>query len=223
MRGVTVRPKVKEWLVFAAFLVLAIGLRISSFFKTVIDPDETLYLLISREMLRGQVLYTGLWDHKPPGIFAVYAAIQTALGESIFAMRLAACIVVATTCYLLYRLGTFIGGGRERYGLLAGLLYVVYSLNMGGLAANTEIFFTPLITLAFYLLFTAEQYPVRLVGPGSLRVFLIGLLLGLGLQINYVVLFAFVAVALIVGGALYAARKSMTALLKQAFATYALL
>ena len=119
------------------FILFILVLRSPSFFMTVLDWDEGIYLLMGRSLLDGDVLYATIWDHKPPGIHLVYALIQLLLGDSIFALRFIACLAIAVTSYLLFEIGKIISGD-EKIGLLAGILYAVFSLNNEGLAANTN-------------------------------------------------------------------------------------
>jgi len=46
-------------------------LRISTFFQSVIDWDESVYLLMSKSILDGNLPYIQVWDHKPPDIIRV--------------------------------------------------------------------------------------------------------------------------------------------------------
>ncbi|MEI7446571.1 MAG: hypothetical protein WCK28_16905 [Burkholderiales bacterium] len=62
-------------LAFAAALLLV---PIALVFRP--GTDQTLFLDYAAEMLGGARLYVDVWDNKQPGIFALYAAIQAALG-----------------------------------------------------------------------------------------------------------------------------------------------
>ena len=178
------------------FLGLAFLLRSSSFFQTAMGPDEGLYLLMADRWLAGEGLYTTVWDNKPPGIYALFAASQLLFGHSVLAVRISSLLAVASSCYLLYRLGSRLGGQRI-VGALAGLCYATFSVAYGALPANTEIFFTPFVVGAFSLLLSDE--PTRRIwwSAPPLRLLGAGLLLGVAFEIKYVVVFDFVALLLI--------------------------
>ena len=46
------------------------------------DRDLTTYLVISKSLLDGRNLYSDLWDHKPPGIFLIWAIAIKIFGYS---------------------------------------------------------------------------------------------------------------------------------------------
>ncbi len=193
--------KRNHWAVFAFFVLLVVVLRFSSFFESVIDSDESLYLLMAQSWLNGQPPYTEIWDNKPLGIYILFSIALILFGKFYISIRILACIAIISTSYLLYRVGNTIG--KNGIGLLAGTLYVFNSLENGGMASNTEIFFTPFVTLAFYLLIYKRISPIRLPVQINLRLLAIGLLLGIGFEIKYVVIFEFITVLLIVGTSLY--------------------
>jgi 4-amino-4-deoxy-L-arabinose transferase-like glycosyltransferase len=199
--------KKKNFTVFAIFLALSFVLRLPSFFQSVIDWDESLYVLMGHSLANGKLPYIEVWDHKPPGMAVLFYLAFTLFGDSIVSIRILSCLAIALTCYFLYRLGTVIGKNNEMMGWVAGLLYAVFSLTNSGLAAKPEIFYLPFVSLAFYLLFSAKGYPDRLADSHSLRFFGIGLAMGTGLQIKQVVIFDFAAILIIVALSFYFQEK----------------
>ncbi len=187
----------RKIVILAFFVLLVAVLRSPSFFMSMIDWDEGTYLLMGRSLLDGEVLYTTIWDHKPPGIYLLYGLIQFVLGESIFALRLAASFAIAITSYLLYGIGKIVSGGDQKVGLLAGVLYAVFTLTNEGLAANTEIFYAMPITLAFYFIFSFRHRKAH-GNSALLLIFSAGLALGIALQINYLVVFDLAALIIFV-------------------------
>src|SRR4051812_4304408 len=79
-------------------------------------------------------------------------------------------------------------------GVIAGFLYVVYSVLNGGDGTNTELVFTPFY-LAGAVVLLGSQQGYRLL----LSAFVAGVLAGLALQIKYVVLFDIAAFAVVYG------------------------
>jgi O-antigen/teichoic acid export membrane protein/4-amino-4-deoxy-L-arabinose transferase-like glycosyltransferase len=196
--------RLRDWHVYLALLVLTVLFRSSTFFTAAADWDESVYLLVSRSLLEGHLPYTEVWDHKPPGIYVIFAGAQAVFGHSMLAIRLLSCLVVALTCVVLYKFGRSMTGGSQAAGVAAAGLYGASSLLNGGLAANTEIFFAPLVALAFYGLLGAPH--LRLT---SGRLLLVGLLIGLALQIKYVVAFELLAIAGLVTWAYVSQRRPM--------------
>ncbi|MDE5114340.1 MAG: hypothetical protein O4803_08775, partial [Trichodesmium sp. St15_bin1_1] len=77
-----------------------------------------------------------------------------------------------------------------KIGLLAGGLYAIFSLHNDGAAANAEIFFAPFVTVGFLLLFQNRKF-------SNIKVFLIGIILGIGMQIKYLVIMDTLALVLL--------------------------
>ncbi len=168
------------WAFLLAFAGLAVVLRAGSFAASVIDHDETTYLVIAQEILAGKTLYAEVWDTKPVGIFAVFAAVVGLFGNSVLAVRLFAAFIIGLTAWLLFlaarRRGAPLAGAA-----LAGVAYpVLASLHKWTFAANAEIFFN---------LFTALALFFFLGKTSGRNFFLVGLAFGTGFLIKYFVLF----------------------------------
>ncbi|MBF2026742.1 MAG: glycosyltransferase family 39 protein [Oscillatoriales cyanobacterium C42_A2020_001] len=187
----------KPWLAFIFFIILVVFLRWSSFYQSVISWDESLYLLVAKAWSNGNPPYTTVWDNKPPGIYAIFLTAISILGHSVLSIRILACFFVATTCFFLYKIGGLIEHNGKGIGLLAGGFYAVATLNNGGIAANTEIFYSMFVVAAFYLFFSKFLDVRELSSSYYLKLLLIGFLLGIGFEIKYVVLFDFLALFLI--------------------------
>lgn len=180
----------KSLAIFICFIFLSFLLRAWSFFYSVIDRDESLYLLVARSLLNGTPPYIEVWDNKPPGIFIIFYLAISFLGDSVVSIRILACFSVAITSYFLYKLGCLLNENNKKIGLLSGILYLLFSLNNDGVAANTEIFFAPFVVITFYLFFKTKNY--------TYFTFLgLGLLLGIAMQLKYVVFMDFIAYLLI--------------------------
>lgn len=170
-----------HWLLF--FIVLAILARWGSFFISVINHDESTYIVIADEMLRGEVYLRDVVDTKPIGIFWLYAALIRLTGGSIPALRVAAAAVVGLGCFGLYLAGRR-ATGSERVGAAAGIIYLFCAslFTYYGISPNTEIFFN-VFTIAAVALAVAP----RLRRGGSDPTWhwpLAGLLLGLAMIIK---------------------------------------
>ena len=94
----------KEWIVFAAYCLISLCLRFPLFFQDVIDWDESVFLLMGQSIAKGHLPYTEIWDNKPPVGFLFFAAIESVVPQSLFAVRLAGAIWIALSSFLVYRL-----------------------------------------------------------------------------------------------------------------------
>lgn len=195
------------WLILPAFFIVNLFLRWAAFPQSVIDWDESIYLLVARSMLDGQVPYVAIWDHKPPGLYTLFALALMLFGRSVLAIRLLAVLAVTVSCYLLWRLGRD-GLGSATVGLLAGLFYAIFSLPNGGYATNAEILFAPFVILSFYWLWAGANPLKQSQGKRPFSLLLIGLSLGLALQVKYVTAFELLAVIVLLTASPYwGARK----------------
>ncbi|NET24895.1 glycosyltransferase family 39 protein [Okeania sp. SIO1I7] len=171
----------QKLIVFLAFLLLSFFLRFWTLFVSVLDKDESIYVLGADSLLNGNLPYIEIWDNKPPGIFILFSLTMLILGKSIVSIRILSIIATTFTSYFLYSIGAVIDKKQGvKIGLLAGALYAIFSLHNDGAAANAEILFAPLVTGAFLLLFQNKKL-------SNIKVFLIGLILGIGMQIKYLV------------------------------------
>ncbi|HEY9630391.1 MAG TPA: glycosyltransferase family 39 protein [Coleofasciculaceae cyanobacterium] len=192
----SVSSKVKRELgLFLGFLCTAVFFRFWTFFQSGLDWDESLYLLVSQSMLDGDIPYVGIWDNKPVGIYLLYILSFLLFGKSIFAIRLLSCGAIAATCYVLYHFSQLWAGNAKLMGVIAALLYIVSTLQNGGTAANTEIFFIPFVATAYY--WVAAQWQERTQSVSRWRYFAIGLCLGIAFIIKYVVIYDLVAILLL--------------------------
>lgn len=158
---------------------LVLALRWYSFLPSVMDWDESLYILQAREWARGAWPLSGVWDMHPVGAPALVLLAFTLLGESITAVRLLGAASVIATCYALIALVRVAGGSRA-LGLAAALLYAAHTVLLGGLTTNTEILFAPLVVGALALALWER-------GPAWWRLAAMGVLIGLALVIKPVV------------------------------------
>jgi 4-amino-4-deoxy-L-arabinose transferase-like glycosyltransferase len=176
------------------FLALVVFLRLGSFRHVVLDPDEGLYVLMAQNLLAGGTPYVDVWDHKPPGIYFLFAAAQLLIGPSIVSIRLLTCLAVTASSYLIFRFGRDVLGSAP-VGCAAGIVYAAFSLANGGLAANTELFFAPFVIAGFCALGAANTRAVAADCHTNRTMLLVaGVCFGMALQIKYVAAFELLAV-----------------------------
>ncbi len=168
-----------SWLRLLAFCGLAVLLRWGTFFLSVIDHDESTYIVVADELLRGEIYLRDAIDTKPIGIFWVYAGLIKLTGGSIPLLRLAAALVVGLGAWGL-SIANWRATHRRVTGDVAGVAYCLLCsvYTDYGNSPNTEIFFNA-CTIAAVALAVAPR-----IGGQREDAFwhwpVAGLLLGLG-------------------------------------------
>lgn len=162
------------------FILMAIVLRLGTFFPSVINHDESTYIIIGNGLLHGQTYLVDTFDTKPIGIFIIYAIMNFLGGGSIFAMRLFTAATIGLTAFLLYRLGNK-ATGQSSVGLAAGVMYIFLTsvFTFYGISPNTELFFVPFAIAAINISWGEDRYWWHFL--------IAGLLLGFGFIIKYVI------------------------------------
>ncbi len=170
--------------VFFIFMVVSVGLRFFSFFPSVLDHDESTYLIIGRDILHGKSLYSDVTDTKPVGIFLFYAGLEFLFGSSIFWKRFAFAILVGVTGFLISRISKKLFH-QDKVAFAAGLIYIIYTSiwTYHGRSPNTELLFN---------FFTASSL-LLLLKKNTWNYLLAGLFMGMGFMVKYLVLFDFAA------------------------------
>lgn len=160
---------------------MAVVIRFLSFFPSVIDHDESTYLVIADAVYQGYTYQVDYIDTKPIGVFLIFAGLKPLLGDSIFWYRFFAAITLALTAFLLYKAKRQ-DGSPQASGLAAGILYLALNAlyTRYGVSPNTETYFN---------LFTALALWIYLQKGPLWMYFLAGLSLGVGFIIKYVVVF----------------------------------
>jgi 4-amino-4-deoxy-L-arabinose transferase-like glycosyltransferase len=165
------------------FLLATYALRAGSFHLSVIDWDESLYLVQGREWLRGGWPLVTTWDMHPVGGPAMVSLALLAFGESVESARLLGLLAVTVTAWILYLTVRLFGAPRA-VGIGAGLLYSIHTAVRTGLSTNTELLFAPFICAALAI----GVHAFRAQTPLSWRSLVaMGLLVGWALTIKQVV------------------------------------
>ncbi len=178
---------------FAAVILL----RLPVLFRSVLDWDESLYVLMAQQWLQGHLPYTTIWDNKPLGIYAIFALFIAIFHNPVLAIRLATSLFAAVTAIIVWRLAPLLLGAASpalsaRLAGLATAAFIIGSLSNDGLSANTELFmecFSAAAILAALHPGIGPAQPFRR-GVGT------GLLFGLACMTKYVAVFEAPAIAL---------------------------
>ena len=89
----------------ALLMVVAFALRAASFRVSVIDWDESLYLVIVQRWLQGGLPYVSVWDQHPIGLPALLLVLTWIGCDALLAARVAGTLAVAATVAVLYLFG----------------------------------------------------------------------------------------------------------------------
>lgn len=182
----------KNLQVFFFFFLFSVLMRFFSLFPSVINHDESTYLVIANSITHGAVYLKDFIDTKPPGIFYLFAFLIQILGKSIFLIRLAGCLFIAGTAFLLFLSSMKLY--RHRAAAIASGAFYILAISIFtyyGISLNTESFFNFFTAVALLLFLTDTRKSYLFAG----------IAFGIGAIIKYVVLFdgfAFVVFALIV-------------------------
>ena len=134
------------------------------------ERDEGEYAYAGQLILQGLAPYGEVYNMKLPGIYAAYAAMLSALGQSHWSVHLGLLAVNAATALLLFALGRRLLGPVA--GLAAAASFVVLSVGqpVQGLFANAEHFvnFFAVAGLVVLLDALARRDPVRIAAAGLL-------------------------------------------------------
>jgi hypothetical protein len=151
----------------ALFAAVALLTRLPSPWIEIFDVDETAHAVGSWVLMDGGRLYEGFVDNKPPLLYASYALAQLLFGRGLFAVHLFTAVLVVP----LVALAASACHGHGRRGLLAGLLFLVYSAAFLGhdmLAAHAEILLLAPAAWAVALLLRDDAAPRRFLASGAL-------------------------------------------------------
>jgi hypothetical protein len=148
----------------------------------VINPDESMFSLMGRELLHGHLPYVTIFDIKPFGLPAFFALAMAVAGQSVFAARLLGTVCVIATALLLRRTALVIGM-RAGPACALAILYAAFSTQMDGLATTTEVLLAPFTTAGVFLAFNGRY---RAEARQQLRTIAgMGVCFGLAIWIKY--------------------------------------
>ncbi len=131
--------------------LLSVFCRLPFFFESMIDWDESTFILVGQSIIDGHLPYTQLWELKPPFAFGFYALAILLFGKTIASVRFAGALVVAFTAFVTNRTTQQLS--TVRAGRLAGVLTVLLlSVLPSGQAVMSEHVAVLPMAIALYLL-----------------------------------------------------------------------
>lgn len=138
-----------------AGLVLLIGAQRWVTLAKPIDRDVMAYAVIGHELLAGRELYSDLWDHKPPAIYASFAVAELVAGYGPPQILLLSMVGGLACAWGAYFAGSALS---QTMGLWAAGFSVALggSLTLDAVAPNTELFINACVLWAFGLILRSE-------------------------------------------------------------------
>ncbi|MDX1540576.1 MAG: glycosyltransferase family 39 protein, partial [Geminicoccaceae bacterium] len=149
----------------ALLLLVVLAARLPSLFPSVIDWDESTFILIGQSWADGHLPFTELWDLKGPLAFAPFALAIELFGRSIVGVRLVGALIVLLTAYTVYHLFLRLFGAA---GSLAGAVFTTLAISAapaGGAVMSETVAILPL-TLAALAISEGERRPLAGAAAG---------------------------------------------------------
>lgn len=170
----------RDWLATAVLALVVLATRGIWFGDPVAEFDEQLYSLIGWRMTEGDLPYVDLWDRKPFGLFAIFAAAHWLFGPEPIAYQAVASLFAFAGAMLVYALSRELVDRAT--STVAGALYVMFMALYGSQSGQSEIFFMPLMLAMLWLVRDWRR-------PDATRRALWAMALGgIALQVKYTVL-----------------------------------
>ena len=164
-----------------AFLtVVAIRIRLLG---VPLERDEGEYAYTGQLMLQGIPPYKLAYSMKFPGTAAAYALIMSVFGQTITGIHLGLILINAATVVLIFLLGRLLQDKRTGYAAAASYAVLSLSPSLLGLASHATHFVVLPVLAGILLLLNASN---RGAFP---RIFVSGLLFGLGLLMKQPAIF----------------------------------
>ncbi|HAI12051.1 MAG TPA: hypothetical protein DCM28_10130 [Phycisphaerales bacterium] len=115
-----------------------------------VNVDLKIYAVGTHEILHGRLLYTDIWDLKPPAVWVTYAIYELVFGYGLHLFPIMAISCNLMIVFGIYRAGVVSGLGRWA-GLLGALIWTLQcaDVNLELHNANTEYFINVFIIWAF--------------------------------------------------------------------------
>ncbi|HVF95079.1 MAG TPA: hypothetical protein VM900_12265 [Sphingomonas sp.] len=170
----------RYWPAIAA-LIFAVAYRAPTFGDPILEFDEQLYLTVGDRMLAGGLPYVDLWDRKPLGLFAIFAAIRLLGGEGVVQYQLVAALSAGATAALIYAMA------RRGAGLGASLLvaaaYILFLNPLHGSGGQAPVLYNLLTAAEAWLVLRAHDTTQKRIVIGCAAGTMI--LAGLAIQCKY--------------------------------------
>ncbi|MCU0241127.1 MAG: hypothetical protein MUF51_01735 [Vicinamibacteria bacterium] len=161
----TIRARAVSVLILMALLALTVAERWRCRDEP-LDRDVATYAVVGREMNQGRALYSDLFDHKPPAIYALFALAERLGADGETAIFLVNAFGAGLALISFFLLGEKRAGG---YGAWAAIMAVplLYSPALLANQPNTEVFINAGLALALLFALSESSTLRTAVGCGA--------------------------------------------------------
>ena len=157
-------------IIFCIFCGLILLMRLHTFNEP-FERDIASHSVIGQELLNGRMLYSDLWDSKPPAIFITYALFNFIFSMSSFAVYMLGISMAILTMFGIYQAGEAIGSKQAGFWA-AGIWTILCSdLWLWANQPNIEVCINAGLVWAFVLIIKADDskwQPIRWICVGLL-------------------------------------------------------
>lgn len=178
--------KTKEcWLLIGIAFIFFL-LRFPSLFEPYWYGDEGIYQVIGSAMNNGRLLYTDIWDNKPPLLYIIYALFQS----DQFYVRAFSLFSGIIAFFSFHVLAKYLIGGKKKILFFTTVIFGIFFATpiIEGNIANAENFMLFPIILGGLLIYTTQiqNFTPHVLG---IRLFSAGLLLSIAFLLKVVAIF----------------------------------
>lgn len=159
MRKLFQKKTLKELSAFSIWYIIVffVILRLPSLIEPVWYADEGIYEVIANAMHNGRVLYSQVWDNKPPLLYILYF-----LTGNLFGIKLLSILFGIGEVYFFYKI-TKLLFNRQKSILISTILFTILlgSPFIEGNIANAENFMILPILVSFYILLRKNSLQIN--------------------------------------------------------------
>lgn len=149
---------IRHFLVPLIMSIVIVIARLPSFWDKWWYGDENIYLAVGRGIAQGQLLYTDVWDNKPPGILFLYSLIYRVFETNIVGYRLVNLIFNLISFWTLWMITKkVLGWSKEQVNLSAIVFGILLSFGWEMSLLNGEVVFMPFVLLGILGLFSIKS------------------------------------------------------------------
>lgn len=156
----------RGWVLTASLGAVLVLMRAPSLIEPPQLADEGIYSDLGWALDHGAVLYRTVWDHQPPGVYWLAAAID-ALHTSVFAFHVVATAFVVLSIGLIWLLARRLASERVAWVAAFAFAIVASLPTLQGDLLNTEVVGACLV-LGAMLTITSSPHALRYLGAGAL-------------------------------------------------------
>lgn len=183
-------------------------LRLPSLFEPYWYGDEGIYQVIGMALNKGRLLYTEIWDNKPPLLYMLYALFSS----DQFSLRLVSLIFGLFSIIAFFFLAKLLFSSHQKTVFFTTSLFAILFATpfLEGNIANAENFMLLPIILSANFIFRTTQVK-------NVQLFIAGFLLSLAFLFKVVAIFDFAAFFLFVFFIAYKGREYVILQIKKVF------